>query len=457
MTFLLLFCALLLPASAAAADAARYRIIRPSDEAHNLLPKTCRVCHKDETFRFFVVAAPDADSLDVAEGLLTDLGGVAEKGPATPENPHGAIACLFCHLETPEAGSDPAAMAFRTLDGSAAARAQVARLCELCHPGGEKRHPKVYSSKRAAAKELAQLGLPVPDGEILCSTCHEMHGERAAPGALRFAYLPFATNSRVSLVHGSRVGCRSCHPDTPAGGEAVAFLDPDPTARCTKCHDAAHGGIHPMAVAASEKTYPMDFLDYPLGDQGKLHCSTCHDHPCEEPLDPRNASFLRGGPYLTTTEFCYRCHPRAGLGSLNPHRQVDPEGRIVTTTCAFCHRTIPDPENPEEAYFGPEDLLFLHSPVELCAGCHEIGPHPTGVNHLVEMVEDRVAKLAEYEQRHRVKLPLDASNRVVCTTCHNPHAKGVLRGTAALGAGELNQWRVPSYAELCTPCHARYD
>jgi hypothetical protein len=68
-----------------------------------------------------------------------------------------------------------------------------------------------------------------------------------------------------------------------------------------------------------------------------------------------------------------------------------------------------------------------------------------------------VARLEEYQKRHKVLLPLDEGGRIVCTTCHNPHAKGVLRGEAALGAGELHRWRVPSFAELCTPCHTRYD
>jgi len=444
--------------TAGAADTPVYQLIRPTDEAHNLLPKTCRVCHKDKDFHFFLVAAPSPEALERAADMLAGRAAVAgapAAGPAgAPGNPHAAIACLFCHLEEPK-GLSADQLSFRTLSG-AAKRSELASHCQLCHPEGSQDHRRVVKGRGAAA-DLADAGLPLVGGQAGCTTCHEMHEAKVGPADVKPAYEQFAARSPESYPHGNRAACLACHPVAPAEGTAPAFTEADPTARCAHCHPADHGGVHPMAVKSSEKTYPLDFLDYPLDSEGRLSCSTCHDHPCPGPVDPANPRFLRGGPYVTATEFCYRCHPRAGLGTLNPHTQVDASGRIVTTTCAFCHRRIPDPEDPEEAYFGPEDLLFLHSPVELCLGCHESFPHPTGVNHLVEMPEARVRQLAAYEQRHGVKLPLFADSQIVCTTCHNPHDKGVLRGKAALGAAELHQWRVPTYAELCTPCHARYD
>jgi len=291
---------------------------------------------------------------------------------------------------------------------------------------------------------------------VVCTTCHDMHESEVGPADLRLSYLAFARKNPLSYVHGNRAACLACHPTELAPDATPIFLQEDPSIRCTRCHGDNHRGAHPMQVAPSEKTYPMDFLTYPLDPQGRLSCSTCHDEPCNGG-NRDNPSFLRGGPYFSPTEFCYVCHPKAGLGALNPHQQIDAEGRMVTTTCAFCHRNVPDPEDPYEAYSGPEDLTFLHSPVELCAGCHDPFAHPSGINHLVEMPQKRREQLATYERRHRVSLPLDESSRVVCTTCHNPHAKGVLADEAALGAGEQHMWRVPSYAELCTPCHTRYD
>ncbi|GAB6061283.1 hypothetical protein [Deferrisoma palaeochoriense] len=421
-----------------------YRLVEPADPAHDLLPKTCRVCHKDKDFRFFVVVAPDDQGLQAARNRL-EAGGPA---PAAnrPKNPHTAIACLFCHLEDP-AQTPPGQMTFRTLDGGAAGPDRIEAACGLCHPGGSEDHPLVLGAADPTA-DLEEAGLPLPGGEPACYTCHDLHSEDVGPAAVRKAYLRFAAQSPASFVHGNRAGCRACHPGEPAPGSDPVFLEPDATARCVRCHTGGHEKIHPVGVASTEQTYPMDFQDLPLGPEGKITCSTCHDEPCTERIDPRNPRFLRGGPYLTPTEFCYRCHPRAGAGALNPHDQVTDDGRLVSTSCVFCHRKRPGEE-------GPGALAFLHSPLELCMGCHDPAPHPT-VNHLVEMPEPMEKKLHAYEERHRVRLPLH-EGQIVCTTCHNPHEKGAVRGEAALGAGEEKAWRVPSFAELCTPCHARYD
>jgi hypothetical protein len=455
---LLAFLAVSPPGSRAEEEPPSFKVVQPAGEAHELLPKTCGVCHKDSPYQFVVVASASREGLERALQLLSAsaLGVVAEK----PANPHTEIACLFCHMEPPVEGADPAAMRFRTLAGDDVGVAKVTSLCQMCHPGGEEDHPQVLGEGNAAVA-LFDAGLPVNANTIVCTTCHDMHETEVGPADLRLAYMEFARKSPLSYVHGIRAGCLGCHPTELAPDATPVFLQDDPTERCARCHGKNHQGVHPMQVASTEKTYPMDFLDYPLDAEKRISCSTCHDEPClggsEKTTGRENPRFLRGGPYFNTTEFCYVCHPKAGLGALNPHQQIDANGKLITSTCTFCHRIAPDPEDIYEAYSGDEDLKFLHSPVELCAGCHETNAHPTGVNHLVEMPEQRRKQLNEYETRHRVTMPLDDTNRIVCTTCHNPHAKGVLADEAALGAGEEFGWRVPSYAELCTPCHARYD
>ncbi len=444
-TLLAVACLTLACGSSAWAGQVAYRLVEPSDPAHDLLPKTCRVCHKDETFRFFVVVSPDDEGLEAARSRLE--AGAPTAVAERPKNPHTGIACLFCHLQDPNQ-TPPEAMSFRTLDGGGVGRGEVASACGLCHPEAAARHPTVLADAPDATADFESAGLPLVDGSPTCATCHDMHEQDVGPAVVRKAYLVFAAKSRASLVHGNRAGCRACHPGEPEPGTEVVFLDPDATARCVRCHTGGHEEIHPVGVASSERTFPMDFQDFPLDEKGRLTCSTCHDEVCGGDIDPKNPRFLRGGPYVTPTDFCYRCHPRAGDGALNPHDQVTDDGRLVSTSCVFCHRRRPGEE-------GPGTLEFLHSPVELCMGCHDPGPHPT-VNHLVEMPEPMLKKLRAYEERHRVRLPL-YDDQVVCTTCHNPHEKGAVKGEAALGAGEEKGWRVPSFAELCTPCHARYD
>lgn len=276
-----------------------------------------------------------------------------------------------------------------------------------------------------------------------------MHSQDVGPAVVRKGYLAFAAASTRLYPHGSRTGCRACHLTAEPLGPT--FVEDNPSKRCTRCHTGDHARIHTVDAAPNDDTYPMAFLSYPLDADGKLSCSTCHDHVCRGKSDPANPAFLRGGPYGSTADFCYKCHPRAGLGGLNPHDQVDPKGNVVESVCTFCHKTPPS----GDAY-DPDELLYVRSSVELCTRCHDQGPHPS-VNHLVEMSEKKQGKLRDYEQRHKVILPLDPQGRIVCATCHNPHDKGVLHGEAALGAGERHKLRVPSFAELCTPCHQRYD
>lgn len=455
LALVLAWLVLLSPVTRAAENLPTFQVVRPTGEAHELLPKTCSVCHKDSPYQFVVIASTTRDGLDRALQLLSApaLGTVAEK----PANPHASVACLFCHMEQPAADADPATLRFRTLSGDDVGVAEVPQLCQMCHPEGDEEHPPVLGRGNTALA-LFEAGLPVSANTVVCTTCHDMHKNEVGPADLRLEYLAFARKNPLSYVHGNRVGCLACHPSELAPDASPVFLQDDPTARCARCHGENHRGVHPMQVAPSEKTYPMDFLAYPLDAAGRLSCSTCHDELCASQRNQQaNPQFLRGGPYINTTDFCYVCHPRAGLGALNPHEQIDEKGKLVTSTCTFCHRIAPDPEDIYTAYSGPEDLKFLHSPVELCAGCHESFAHPTGINHLVEMTEQRRKQLIEYETRHRVSMPLDSAKRIVCTTCHNPHAKGVLTDEAALGAGEQHMWRVPSYAELCTPCHTRYD
>jgi len=435
-----------------------YKTIFPSDEAHNLLPKTCKVCHKTENFNFFIVVSQGKEGLDNALNALSAGGGPGSLIPQKPLNPHFAVACLFCHMEQPSEGMSSMQMSFRTLEGEGVPVFEDKKLCDMCHPANGWAHPQILAEgdavKETAAEVLQKVGMNAPDGQIVCSTCHDMHNEEVGLFDLYSGYDLFASKSPLSMPHGNRAACKGCHENMPTSEADAALTNQNRTELCTRCHAEDHGRIHPVGVKSSEKTYPMDFLQYPLDEEGRADCSTCHDELCGEKQDKRNRAFLRGGPYMNPTDFCFRCHPRSGEFSLNPHNQVNEKGEVVKTTCSFCHRVTP--EKADGSDFRPQDLLFIKSPVELCMWCHNPKPHPD-VNHLVNMSDKKISKLRDYEERHRVKMPLDRENNVVCITCHNPHEKGVVKNAAALGASEVNQWRVPSFAELCTPCHARYD
>jgi nitrate/TMAO reductase-like tetraheme cytochrome c subunit len=58
------------------------------------------------------------------------------------------------------------------------------------------------------------------------------------------------------------------------------------------------------------------------------------------------------------------------------------------------------------------------------------------------------------ERKNDVTLPLDPTNgKVFCGTCHNVHARGVLKtAAAARGADAKQRLRMP---EICGNCHEK--
>ncbi len=432
---------------------ATYKLISPADQEHKILPKTCSVCHKDEELHFLLLTAPSKMGLDLARERL--FLGTDKRVSQKRQNPHAKIICLFCHLAKPQHGQSVEGMEFRTADGEPTDSSALERLCLLCHVKGASKHNRVLgegdSSSDLVSAGLTKEGQPTP-----CSGCHDMHSEETGPANTSKKFTEFASNSIHVFPHGNKAACVACHPaEMDTEGEAV-FLDPDPNKRCKRCHPDGHSNVHPVEVASTKNTYPMDFLDFPLGEEGKMTCSTCHDEPCRFRIEPSNKIFLRQGPYSPMTEFCYKCHPQTGDGSLNPHKQVDSKGNVMASSCVFCHvKPVGDVTRGEVDI--ASTLGYLQSSLELCLGCHDTPNHPSGINHLVEISTKKHDKLNAYQKLHGVLLPLEDESRIVCTTCHNPHAKGVLEGQAALGAGEEHGWRVPSFAELCTPCHQRYD
>ena len=128
----------------------------------------------------------------------------------------------------------------------------------------------------------------------------------------------------------------------------------------------------------------------------------------------------------------------------NAHIQLDAKGNIIKKQCAICHEVFPE----------PGAVLKLVSPVvDICSQCHKLFDHPD-VNHLVKMTDNKLKSLQEYQQIYQVIFPLDEKGFITCITCHNPHAKGVLKGLGGMGAGEYLLLRGISFEEACTPCHS---
>jgi hypothetical protein len=201
-----------------------------------------------------------------------------------------------------------------------------------------------------------------------------------------------------------------------------------------------------------------------LDPKGNITCATCHDikaqclsaRKTEQRLNPL---FLRNGPYRVRSEICYKCHDINAYPRRNAHDQVDKSGKIKEYTCRICHNTTKGLNNAKsiaDVGFNVKDNL-----VRICGSCHDLKPHPSGSftftskgvpNHLVVPPETIKTKMQHSEKSNGVILPLDpVTGKVFCATCHNPHAKGVIKNEAAAkGADEKNRLRTTN---ICTNCH----
>lgn len=214
-------------------------------------------------------------------------------------------------------------------------------------------------------------------------------------------------------------------------------------ADCLSCHDYGNNH-HPVDIP------PRGEIPFPLTD-GRITCLTCHfeDHESGGP------DFLREGPYLLQRDICFKCHHQERYKGMNPHEMLDERDgfrRIVggMTVCVICHEGTPNPDVDRTG-----DVRFRADVGFLCWRCH-----PPMANALFQarhlLVEPSLPMRRNLEKNERemdVLLPLVPRDRVTCSTCHNPHEKGVIRlEAAAKGAGEPDRLRIPS-PRLCFACH----
>jgi len=202
---------------------------------------------------------------------------------------------------------------------------------------------------------------------------------------------------------------------------------------------------------------------------GKLSCTTCHDISiqCKASKSNQklvNKKFFRQGPFETRSQPCYFCHDEKQYQRLNPHEQLDDNGKIISQKCRICHAGSIDDLVEEKSikdveFHAPDDNL-----VSMCWGCHKWTPHPggqfsffkdkSGPNHLIKPTDYVFKTLTSAEEKNNIIFPLEPkTGKIFCATCHNPHQKGVIgNAAAAKGADSKRRLRAP---QVCKYCHLK--
>ena len=245
--------------------------------------------------------------------------------------------------------------------------------------------------------------------------------------------------------------CGACHPDGKPPGLTHKNMDD----LCIECHSGEKRRIevHPTGIKARQGVVQRVPPEFPLL-QDKLSCATCHDvrHQCSE--DPtereRNPLFLRGGPYKDPWLICFRCHESDLYEIFNPHDQLDEKSETREDTCQYCHEPA-DPSKKEEVPVGPPF-------VDICRSCHRVTAHPAGKNHLRRPPPKMMSFLQRNVRQNKLYLPLNARDEVYCSTCHNPHEKGVVQEDDIKSQGaegdHSKEYRVRARPpDLCLTCH----
>ncbi len=270
----------------------------------------------------------------------------------------------------------------------------------------------------------------------------------------------------LSNPHWTKDGCMVCHEESMAG--KVASENHETNVFCLSCHNGRLAPSEPHPIHRLFNRADLKRPDgWPLVDN-ELACKTCHDVTrgwSQIPTRPSsNPMFLRDFEDGHKAAFCLKCHtPGTGSGKHNPHLIVQPDGSIANDGCLFCHdETMTFDKRNQKFRTGESHLVGAE--LILCIGCHTqhidyFDPGHIGVV-ASEKILNNLAQTRLGDREALTVLPLGEGNVVRCTTCHNPHQKGVFEDGSLLGLGGLRF--EPNRRELalrgagdriCETCH----
>lgn len=358
------------------------------------------------------------------------------------------ITCLTCHA----VHQAPAAGLLRL-------RPDANDLCLGCHAtdlaagtlhGDLPRHGQSPPMDATQRDVVAQWGTRAgPYGELLCLSCHRVHG--AVPAAQLLAAAPNYGET-----------CVACHPRSAAlygtGHDLRTNFPNDPNARghspaahgaCSACH-LAHGYPRERVITAGDA----------LGQ-----CVTCHradglaaahlagtpDHPgttctdCHDPHRPMHGQFLT----MAADGLCKSCHSDYARLAGGPHdRRSNPSQRWPAEAlnhagaCLPCH--VPHGGKRTDLFrFGGPVPSSNHD--DVCLVCHADATWQAD-SSVAALHPQRVT--AEHLRINVALVPTDehGEKRMGCRTCHDPHGAASPPHLARVEPGEHSE-------ALCLRCH----
>ena len=320
----------------------------------------------------------------------------------------------------------------------------------------------------------------------ICVFCHTPHGGRTdAPLWNRrestAAYIPYNSptlKAQVGQPTGASKLCLGCHDGTIALGDLLSedsiipvgggdLMPPGPGLIGTDLrddHPISFDYFASLAQAGGELTQPAAWDPHVrLDDQSQLQCTTCHDPHDDQwgdflVIENRDAALCRqchNLPFFTQTPHADSILTWNGMG-VDPWPHTDYTD-VRTNACMNCHRS--------HHAGGMVELLSDAREEEVCFTCHN--GNVSRFNLQAVFQKFSAHPLDQFQGAHQAgETPLEASDHVECTDCHNPHrasrspaqppfVKGVLEGVSGIDAtGAPLDEAVYEY-QVCFKCHAQ--
>lgn len=366
-----------------------------------------------------------------------------DAGAHVLDDPH-QLTCIVCH-DTHEASHR--ALLHITPDAN--------KLCLTCHEDKliaqahievlpkHGQQPILNADQQAV---VARWDNPIgPNGELLCTSCHRVHG--AHPDTELLTFTPqygdvcVACHPAEGTVFGTAHDLRTNHPNLPND----AGMTPIASGACSACH-LSHRFPRQRVPSAADPGGQCNACHNPNAcGREKLagdppHPETaCHD--CHDPHTRRVADFLKADH----TELCVSCHnePAALVGG--PHDvSVVPDAwpkssQSAKGLCLPCH----------VAHGGGGPGLFR---MEMaadnldgeCLSCHA----DAGWDRSSTIAAIHPSHVAPEHLKADVALVTnaDGEKRIGCRTCHDPHGGAQPKNLARVAHGQPSE-------ELCLHCH----
>jgi predicted CXXCH cytochrome family protein len=272
--------------------------------------------------------------------------------------------------------------------------------------------------------------------------------------------------------HWTPDGCTACH--QRSGDKTLPIAAESVTPLCVSCHDGqrASDEVHPINSSMTGRSGPNP--GWPTVN-GSLSCQTCHD--TQQQCDPSaqrpvtNSAFVRqtlalpaGAATQPTTApdiadldpvpFCDNCHAPQQTPKFSPHLMLAADQHtVIEQRCQVCHAKPMD----RTATARSGDASLRSDQVTLCRSCHPHHKDISRAGHVGSTIApdmlvymrareltglinrpsaDLITQLTTDKARPTLMVP-DATGRIVCTTCHNPHEQGVFAADCVLADREL--------------------